>query len=462
MKMKEVMNGMKRTAAVVIVCFLGIIALIPEAVLAGTSNEQVIAGYSLDPGLDLDARQSSIDSLSYNVIAVFSREVTSEGTWNIYASKSTNTGGSWSTPFRICQSENDQSYPDVKLICIDLSTLIVFIVWQEGDGPWTIRTKAVYFSNFGNGWTPYGTGGEYEITSSAGTYQYPRIAGTQINVGSQFYVNVWIAWQSGQDSVIEMISFSEQRVPRWSNREEIVEDENKEFLHPSLDASYLYIDTNGDQVTDEYRSIVVLTYDILDDDTYQVGFMRMVFNEVGSRIVNYDTDLVMDLDAQDDPLYPDITVSGSTWRPDERWSKIYIVAQVIGNESNSIESFANDYGGDDNDWHGPYTAGSMESADPSLRGAAIDDMGSGGWVKVIWAVTDNTYSEIRTHYFAYDDFFNGFAERPGEDPYPVDTYGLYDGALSYVAISVSNGFWHCLYNRASIDVIYYTWKWVSP
>lgn len=450
-----------KNAMMVVACMIGILTLIPDITLAATSNEQVLAGYSLDPGQGLDAKQSAIDSIADYIVAVFSREVTDGGVWNIYAVKSTNGGVSWTTgsPVRICQSDNDQFHPDVKLMNVDGTNLIAFVVWQEeSDGQLIIRSKAVTFSNLNNAWSTYGTGGIKLVTTSGGLYQYPRIAGTDIYYQSTYYNSIFIVWQSGSNSIIEMIDFCDQRAIRWSDRYTIVSGDD-EYEHPSIDAGELQIKENT--VLTEVKSLIGLTYDICSTN-YQVGFKRIPMTKTGG--MEAITTTTMNFDTQDDPFYPDIIVSESIWDDpiSYRWSKIYVAAQCLDDENNEINCVANDYGGDSMNWYGPYTAGSMESTIPSLRGVAIDGMLPGSYVKVIWVVSDNTYSEIRTDFFIYDSSVPGFLQCP-KTPFPYYDWGLVDsdgnpgGTLSCVAISASNGVYHCLYNRANIDVVYYTW-----
>jgi hypothetical protein len=328
-----------------------------------------------------------------------------------------------------------------------------------------------------NGWAPYGnddaTTGKKHVQTGSDSYFYPRIAGTRFYVDS-YDIDIHIVWQATDSPVIQNRNFNyDGSNGVWDIIDNIVTDDDDDgygFYHPPIDSEHLRISEMGQN---SYRSIVGVTYDTLYGGSYYVGFKRILFDRDGNR-VSYTSGIgtILNFADQESAFYPDITVSNSIWdeSSQERWSKIYVVAQVLGGESNEIQSMANDYGGESGNWYGPYTTGTMYDATPSLRGVGVDDKGGapGTWIKTIWAITDGTYSEIQTLQYTYDfPTYGGWQARINPSPpyypsgYPVDTTGIQDGSLAYVAISApgNDNYWYCLYQMSSRDVVAYQWDW---
>ncbi|MFO8051970.1 MAG: hypothetical protein R6V01_09790 [Thermoplasmatota archaeon] len=461
------MNSKRKFGGILLGSIIIAMMVLPGTVLA-ISNEQVIGGYHFDPGFPIKAQTNAIDSIEDDVVAVFSQEKQVGGPYNIYLQKSTDGGVNWQPSLiQLWDSNLDQKNPDVVMIDME-GTKVVFIVWDEAN---ILYATARYFNNLsvwgGGSW------GDLQmpkrITESDGEYNFPRITGRyytgSVNdeYGSWMYVHiVWEAYISGQGAwtryEIQMRTFLWENLGgteslTWSNEYTAAQDlENYDLRHPT-------IDVYGAQFP------LVLTYDCENRGTGQID-VRLVPLWYSPMSVYYQgypiiPNSLQNVVFQSQPYYyfPEVTL----YENSDQSMQTIITGQSWNGLAGSILARAYNYfANPPNDFGNLLTVGSSTAA-PSLKGVGIDSTEPDQWfiggIKVIWAST----SEVRSNMLTANGTQISVCYRnpPPPDPYYVDTTGLYDGAITYVAISMthiyatSTTYAHQLYCCTGRDIIYY-------
>ena len=372
------------------------------------SNEQVLDGYSYDPGQNNPAFHPEIDSIGSNVVAVYAKETdTYDSNYggylpNIKIAISANSGVNWNLREWVCDGTHNKirDYPDVHVV--DDYTESgggderIIVVWQEKPSDdstdWVIKARERTGFGINDPWLDIHT---VSIEDNEAD-KYPKI--DTYGQGGDDPKTYWnVVWQHYEVSAgswsIQLDTYKkDSNGASWMQNDQYIKypsDSNEEYTHPAIACNY------EDSYSCEVH-IVYDSYDISDDPDYSIEVTtgKIIYSQPNHIYSSYNPPRTVTIDSassDSDIGYPDIT----SRLPDSN-SHVCIVWRKSGVPNNQVlfsESF--DSG---QTYQSFSTVTSTSGPSESLRCVAIAiDEQNGNKISVVWTDDDDIYYRNRTN-----------------------------------------------------------------